>query len=174
MTNEISPEVRHCARVLIADERDNVLLLHSSGYVTPESEYYVTVGGGVEEGESLAEAAAREAFEETGLRVAPADLGPVVARTEGVWHAGHQDHSYFFLRTERFDVSFANLEPIEAADLNGLAWLSIDQLQAADEAVFPVPIASLVKRLLSGETPPEPVELEWANWRGDNKRCPLP
>ncbi|GAB3659018.1 NUDIX hydrolase [Glycomyces tarimensis] len=165
--------MRHCARVLIADENDRVLLLHSSGHVTPESEFYVTVGGCVDEGESLAEAAARETFEETGLRVDPADLGPVVGHTSGHWHEGHQEDFYFFLRAGHFEVNFDNVEPWEADQLNGSAWLSLDQLQAADDAVFPVPIAALVKRLIGGDIPCEPFELAWTDWRGDDKRCPL-
>jgi len=167
-------EPRRCARVLVIDERDQVLLLHSSGFVTPESEFWVTIGGGIDGGETAAEAAVRELFEETGLRVNPAELGEPVGHTTGTWWMGFDDHVFFLLRVDRFTVDFAHLEASEIGELTGSAWLSIDQLQAIDHGVFPVPVADLTKRLIGGNVPTEPVELRWVNWRGDDKRFPLP
>ncbi|WP_100445356.1 NUDIX hydrolase [Glycomyces xiaoerkulensis] len=175
MRNPPEPLVRRrSARVLIVDESDRVLLLHSSGFVTPESQYFVTVGGAVDEGESLAEAAAREVFEETGLRVAPSDLEPTVARTAGELWFGQEEASYFFLRTPRFDLDFDGLEGTEVQEITGYAWLGPDQLREVDDSVFPVPIAALVERCVSGDIPAVPVELDWPGWRGDLKRCPIP
>lgn len=167
-------ESRRCARVLVVDEHDQMLLLHSSGYVTPESEFFVTIGGGIDAGETAAEAAVRELFEETGLRADPADLGEIVGHTTGTWWMGFDDHVFFFLRVERFTVDFAHLEATEIGELTGSAWLSIDQLRAVDEGVFPVPVADLAKRLIGGDVPAEPVELDWVGWWGDTKRFPLP
>ncbi|GAB3995643.1 hypothetical protein GCM10029992_13460 [Glycomyces albus] len=95
---------RRCARVLVVDEDDRVLLFFSSGFVAPGVEYYVTVGGGVDPGETLAEAAARELLEETGLRVDPDRLGPVVAYASGEWSDNPaelvlQEDLYFCYRT---------------------------------------------------------------------------
>jgi 8-oxo-dGTP pyrophosphatase MutT (NUDIX family) len=170
---ELEIEPRRCARVLVVDEQDRALLLHSSGFVTPESEFFVTVGGGIDPGETAAEAAARELFEETGLRVDPAALGEPVGHTIGTWWLGFEDHLFFLLRVERFTVDFAHLEATEIGELTGSAWLSVDQVKAVDAGIFPVPVADLVKRLVDGEVPAEPVELAWVDWRGDNKRFPL-
>lgn len=174
MDDAAASEPRRCARVLVVDERDRVLLLHSSGFVTPESEFFVTIGGGIDAGESAAEAAARELFEETGLRVDHAALGAPVGHTIGTWWGGFEDHLFFFLRVERFTVDFAHLEASEIGELTGSAWLSIDEVKAVDEGVFPVPVADLVKRLVGGDVPAEPVALPWVGWRGDTKRFPLP
>lgn len=160
--------------MLVIDEQDRVLLLHSSGFVTPESEFFVTVGGGVDPGESAAEAAARELFEETGLRVDPGELGEPVGHTAGTWWLGYEDHVFFHVRVERFTVDFAHLEASEIGELTGFAWLSVDEVREVDAGVFPVPVADLAKRLVGGEVPVEPVELPWVHWRGDTKRFPLP
>lgn len=74
---------RTSARVVLLDESGAVLLLRGSDPALgePAPKWWFTVGGEVQQGERLAEAAARELAEETGLRVAPTDMvGPVAAR----------------------------------------------------------------------------------------------
>jgi 8-oxo-dGTP pyrophosphatase MutT (NUDIX family) len=157
---------RRAARVLIVDEEDRVLLFFGSGLIRQDTDYYFTVGGGVDEGESLAEAAAREIYEETGLHVAPEALGAPVAHTEGRWttHRGtrfHSDDHFFFLRTAHFEPDLSGLEEGEVAEIDHPAWLSPADLDATDAIVFPIGLAGVLKRLLSGERLDAPIELSW-------------
>ncbi|GAB3659021.1 NUDIX hydrolase [Glycomyces tarimensis] len=165
---------RRCARVLLVDEDGRLLLFYSNGFVAPGVEYYVTVGGGVEDGETLAEAAAREAFEETGLRLDPAELGPVVAHAEGLWSDGpelvtHNDESYFYRRVPHFEPVRDRLEAIEREELNESRWLTVDEVEAADDRIFPAHVAELLKGLNAGVHPQAPVELAWGAWCWDAK-----
>ena len=163
-----TPIQRRCARVLLVDEDDRLLLFYSNGFMAPGVEYYVIVGGGVEEGESLAEAAAREVFEETGLRLDPADLGPVVAHTEGAWttHDGvrfYSDDHFFFLRTDRFDVSLDGLEDGEQREISHHLWLSPAELASIAANVLPTGLVGVIERLVGGERPAEPIEMPWVD-----------
>lgn len=166
---------RRCARVLLADEDDRVLLFYSRDYMAPGVEYYVTPGGGLDAGETLTEGAAREVFEETGLRVDPASLGPVVAEAAGAWSDSpdlviHSEDAYFFLRVPHFKPVRDRLEAIEQAEFTESRWLTPGEIAAADALVFPARIADLLKGLLTGTAPVAPVRLPWGAWTWDDHR----
>ena len=132
MTGEPERMVRRCARVLLVDEDDRLLLFYSRDYMGPDVEYYVTPGGGLDAGETLAEGAAREVFEETGLRIEPGALGPVVAESEGAWSDSpdlviESCDAFFFLRVPHFDPVRDRLEEIEQAEFTEARWLTFDR-----------------------------------------------
>jgi 8-oxo-dGTP pyrophosphatase MutT (NUDIX family) len=172
MANPAALSRRLSARVLLVDEDDRVLLLFNRNSVVPGADSYYTVGGRVEAGESLAEAAARELFEETGLRVAPEALGTVVCRREGPMRltAGadtgvlvHAEEHYFLLRTNRFEPDFSGLEEGERREILHGAWLSLADLDATDATVFPIGLSGLLKCLFTEEPPATPIELPWVD-----------
>ncbi len=169
MTGEPERMVRRCARVLLADEDDRVLLFFSRDYMGPGVEYYVTPGGGLDAGETLAEGAVREVLEETGLRIEPGVLGPVVAESAGAWSDSpdlviESSDAFFFLRVPHFDPVRDRLEEIEQAEFTEARWLTLAEVAAADERIFPARIADLLKGLLGGATPIAPVRLPWGAW----------
>jgi 8-oxo-dGTP pyrophosphatase MutT (NUDIX family) len=128
--------IRHrtTARVLPVNAAGEVLLLHGWDPAVPETTYWFSIGGGVDDpAEPLAAAAAREMHEETGLRVDPGDLlGPVgheVAEFDwGFWHLV-QDQTYFAIRLDDIDsLHFRGLEPLERGTIDQAAWWTPDAL----------------------------------------------
>ncbi|GAA4657701.1 MULTISPECIES: NUDIX hydrolase [Amycolatopsis] len=158
---------RRSARVLLLDERDRLLLFHGLlNFRDPSGGYYwLTPGGGVDRGETPAEAAARELREETGLIRTPDQLGPVVAHTSGYaefdWARGIFRDDFFFHRVDAHDVDTSGWEAGESRYLVGHHWWPIDELAGISEPVYPFGLAALVRDLADGRMPAEPVQLPW-------------
>ncbi|MEV7596325.1 NUDIX domain-containing protein [Kitasatospora sp. NPDC089797] len=158
---------RESARVLLIDERDRLLLLkfHVDPDAPGSGHGWCTPGGGVEDGEGLAAAAARELREETGLAVAPEALGAPVAETSGHadlgWAAGFFRDVFFHLRVTGHQVDVSSQEAHESRYHAGYRWWPVADLAATDETVHPFGLAALTADLVAGRTPADPVRLPW-------------
>ncbi|WP_297747516.1 NUDIX hydrolase [uncultured Tessaracoccus sp.] len=135
---------RRATRVLVV-AGDEVLLQEDSDPGVAGSRWWVTPGGGVDDGESLREAAVRELWEETGLEVAASELrGPVAEREV---HHGYSDriliqHETFFrVDVERFEPDPAGLTPTERQRMQRQAWFC---LGALPEVVWPSRLGELL------------------------------
>lgn len=157
---------RTSARIVLLDDTGAVLLLRGSdpalaGEHAPR--WWFTVGGEVQQGERLAEAAARELAEETGLHVAPADMvGPVWRRDQVFEFNGSlidSEEFYFVYRTNRFEPSRTGRTELERSYINGHRWCDaadITDLVAAGETVYPTQLSGLLTdaaALAGGRTP---------------------
>ncbi|MGW4640198.1 NUDIX hydrolase [Sphaerisporangium sp. NPDC004334] len=155
------PILRPTARVLVADEADRLLLLHFHDAT------WLTPGGGIDPGETVEVAAARELLEETGHRVTPDLLGPVVATTAGHWRGGwdgkmyYSVETFFFLRVAELVMDTSGLMEYERRDMVGHRWWTLPDLRVTEERVRPLGLAGLLERLYAGEVPDEPVALPW-------------
>ena len=141
---------RRAARVLLVDGAGRTLLLHGGDPARPGQRWWFTPGGGLDDGETLAEGAARELFEETGLRVDPAELG------DPVWHeitefsyrarSYRQEQDFFLLRVAEWQVDRAGMDEEEQETITGHRWWSAAEIEASDEQIFPRELADLLRR----------------------------
>jgi ADP-ribose pyrophosphatase YjhB (NUDIX family) len=161
---------RRTARILLADGLDRILLFRCwlDGEGSGHGQVWITPGGGVQQGETLSEAGARELREETGLSLDPADLGPVVAVSSGEWGLRRRYlavDSFFWVRVPEFTVDTTGFMPLERSLTTGHRWWSRDEIAAAiesgDEPIMPFGLPPLLDRLLAGERPEVPIRLPW-------------
>lgn len=133
---------RDTARVLLYSPESTILLLKT--HFDPEvglPPRWLIPGGGIDSGESALEAAIRELFEETGLRVTPDQLGEAVLVTSGRWDwaDGISYHTYtdtiFEFQVDEFELNTSGFTQDEHRDVLEIRWWKIEDLLASQEPV---------------------------------------
>jgi len=146
------PIPRVAARVLLIDEAGRVLLFHGVDPADPTDQYWVTPGGGLHQGESAAQGAARELFEETGLRVDPVELGDPVFRNVVEFsldgRSYRQEQDFFLLRVRAWEVDTSNFDDVELRSLDRYRWWTIEELATTGEPIYPESLPSLLRTLV--------------------------
>lgn len=154
---------RPAARVVLLDPQGRIFLIRSEDPVDPRKPpWWEIPGGGLGAGESSADAARRELYEEAGFtRV---EVGPCI------WtqHVQFTFAGYHFDSNERIHVAWsdgtedyapAHLEALEAAAMLGARWWPLDDLLASDEPVLPERLREFLPPIVAGVLPAEPIDI---------------
>ncbi|TDC05051.1 NUDIX domain-containing protein [Nonomuraea longispora] len=152
------PLRRFTARALPIDDHDRVLLLYGFDPVRPDQPFWFTIGGAAEGGETLQEAAARELFEEVGMRADPQEFtGPYASSViEFEWsdYAITQDQTFFAIRVgPGAAVSFEHMEQIEKDTTTAYRWWSVAELESTREVFFPENLAEILRKITADGGP---------------------
>ncbi|WP_426246232.1 NUDIX hydrolase [Nocardioides sp. LHG3406-4] len=126
--NDHHAPARVTARVVPVNPAGQCLLLLGTDPIDECPPYWFTVGGGVEAGETLHEAAVREALEEIGLAVdREALIGPAHV---GRWQGPRLlvESHFFALALDEVEVSFSGQQPDEDGFIVDWGWLTPEAL----------------------------------------------
>jgi ADP-ribose pyrophosphatase YjhB (NUDIX family) len=148
---------RGAARLLVLTPEPQVLLLRLEP--TFRDPFWVTPGGGLDEGETYEDAAKRELAEEVGrddLELGPCIWTREVTFTWERWRVHQKERTFLVEVPASFEAVtvFPDEEPI-----TGHGWFTIDRLRAEPETVYPVGLAGLLERLLADGHGDQPIDL---------------
>lgn len=159
---------RKTVRILLLDPQNRLLLVRmhdpnvgdAAGEVLAEP-YWVTVGGEIDEGEDIADAAKREIAEETGL--VDVKLGSLVWSTEHTLCIGGKNRlmqeTFILARTTETALGSDGWTELERQVIHDMRWWSLKELQATRETIFPTSLVQHLPPLLAGELPAGPIAI---------------
>lgn len=154
---------RPTARVILLDREDRILLMKGRLPTSRDGPgAWFTIGGGVEPGETIVQAAGREIREETGIL--DFALGPVVWVREGVMRLPEPTllkECYILARCEGREPSRDGWQPLERELIDDIRWWTLGELVLTTDRVFPPGLADRLAPLLAGDIPAEPVPIPW-------------
>lgn len=142
------PARRTVARVVVLDDHGRVLLVRGSDPIQPQRCCWLTVGGGVSDGEDLRAVAVRQLREETGLSVADETLvGPVWRREGRLGQDGTSPlaREWFFVACGGPDLQ-TDVTVVEDGrpTTTRRRWWSAAELRDTAEVVYPARLGELL------------------------------
>ena len=165
--------IRKSVRLLILNGKNQTLLsryqgldIHEPGHA-PLGSHWETIGGGIDAGETLLDAAWREAYEESGLTTEDIDIGVVIwqGQNEVVYNGEHlaTHHTYMLARMKRDIAADAlipqGLTPEELGFMTGFKWWSAEELEITTENIIPPALRVELPKIISGNIPTTPLKL---------------
>ena len=130
------PDTKSGANVILVDNGKILLLLRKGGW---KSGAWGPPGGGVDKGETPKQAAVRETYEESGLRVKPEDLKLLIQRTK------HDYGMIYFYITDKFSDRGVAL----SHEHSGFSWADMKRIDELDTTFQPDELAIIKKAVLA-------------------------
>lgn len=153
-------KIRQAVRAVVLDPDDRVVLVH---FDFGDGSVWATPGGGIDPGESDELALRRELAEELGLE--DPEIGPLVWVREHLFqnplgsYDGQRERCYL-VRAGRFEPQpHLSPEQLRAEYVVGMRWWTIDEIEASEEEFAPTRLAGLLRALLDGGPPDEPIDV---------------
>ncbi|MCC2981444.1 NUDIX hydrolase [Sphingomonas sp. IC4-52] len=142
----IARVARPAARILLVNRNGDVLLFRFAPG-DDRAPFWCTPGGAVDPGESYAEAARRELFEETGIR---ADPGPEVARRQVDFLTIERVEVTADERWFRVDVDVGDIDPsghteLEQRVMTKWRWFRRDEIAGWYETIYPDDLLAMLE-----------------------------
>ncbi|MFO1158206.1 MAG: NUDIX domain-containing protein [Reyranellaceae bacterium] len=159
---------RPSARLILLDPQDRLFLfnVHDPGVYDPAKPHFdpfwVMIGGFVDPGEEFADAAVREAHEETRLPVIGTPHWVWVRERRMSWRGKDVLHKerFFLARTDRTEVDTSGLDERERSWTRGHRWWRPEEIAESVDRFEPIDLGARLQALLRDGAPAEPIVLK--------------
>lgn len=151
--------------MVLLNDRDEIFLIQAADPADPSKRpWWEIPGGGMDPGETSAQCAARELYEEGGFT--EAEVGPVVwvQHVEfdfGGYHFDQDEVIHVARTTQREIRRPQGLELLEALAFKGARWWTLAEVEAAASttAFLPSDLPELLPPLIGGSLPDPPIDI---------------
>ena len=166
----MSDNTRNSVKIVLLNKNNDLLLLFTddSSIKTADGKYgggfYQLIGGKIEDGETLLDAAKRELFEETGLTIENVNFLKVI------WQGNldlnihgkltHINQQFILAKTDNISVTLKNLTEEEKGTCKKLCWMSLDEIEKSEITIYPKRLPLYLKDVLDGNIPEEPIFID--------------
>jgi len=166
----MSKPVRSSIKILLLNEKNELLLMCADDPKTTSADgkyigkFWFTVGGQIEENESINEAAIREIYEETGIKKEEIELGPIVWFGEfdlilnGVLTRLKQ--KFMVAKTNQKNVFLKNPTSWEKNVITEFKWYSLDEIKNTNEIIYPALLSEYLPDIIAKNYPSKPIEID--------------
>ena len=152
---------RQGVRAILLTPQEEVLLMRVIEPVSRRA-FWLTPGGGADDGEDKIATLKRELLEEVGRN--NFEIGPEVWRRDHQFswdeRLYHQIDHFYLVRTSRFTPTTDNMpDQIELDAFDGFHWWPLPEIEQSDEVFVPRRLGTLLRDLIKNGSPPVVVEV---------------
>ncbi|SDR23539.1 NUDIX domain-containing protein [Pseudovibrio sp. Tun.PSC04-5.I4] len=146
---------RPAARLLVLDPKNRVLLFNFKFDTGPLAgrDYWASVGGGLETGETYEEAARRELLEETGIAdpIGQRILTRTVTFQMPSGEMVEAEEHYFLVSISHSNIDYSRHTELETQVMRNYRWWTLAELRSTTQTVYPENILEVLEPYLKSQ-----------------------